>query len=410
MMLPVQPAERIELLDILRGFALFGILLVNFDAPAGELWPALDSRVVSALDFLVYGTFYPLFSLLFGLGFAIQLMRAREARRGTTLLFVRRLAGLFIIGTAHAVLLWNGDILFTYAFLGLLLIPLQRLPIAALAVVALLLLGSLFWHQELQDRTAAGRAAPAAQTREAELATGLAAEEQRISAQMRRRSADGEEHYSTAVLLHWHEYGRRIAGFVDWPNWDRQIMLLMFVTGMLVGRVRLFEHATANRLLFGIMLAAAALLWAGAILYGRAEIRSWWGWGVYFIANVAPMILYVSAITLLVTQLRRARTWLGYLAPVGRTALSNYLLQSVAMQGLFASWALGLTKPAAALQLLVCCAFFCAVQVPLSHWWIARFRYGPAEWAWRFMTYGSAPRFRHALAPAEPHPAPAAAA
>lgn len=146
-------SERHELLDALRGFALFGVLLVNLRAlslydflPAdakGALPSAgVDSLLAPLMASLVDGTSVTLFSLLFGVGFAIQSQRA-QGRPGGTARYVRRLLLLLGIGLVHAYVLWWGDILRYYALLGLLLVPLSRLPAWAMAAVGAVIVVAL---------------------------------------------------------------------------------------------------------------------------------------------------------------------------------------------------------------------------------------------------------------------------
>ena len=141
-LLPIAATERIAVLDVLRGFALLGILLMNIEGFVGPLdlavtgvdphWHGLD-RVVDALTYVfVQGKFYTLFSLLFGMGFAVMAQRAQQARRPFLGMYLRRSAGLLVIGLAHAVLLWSGDVLVTYALLALLLLATRSVPTATL--------------------------------------------------------------------------------------------------------------------------------------------------------------------------------------------------------------------------------------------------------------------------------------
>ena len=131
---PVLGQERIEAIDILRGVAILGILIVNMcrfslpeDLPAHQLWPILVDRTVEKLIlFLAEEKFVTLFSFLFGLGLAVQMMRA-EARGARFLpLYLRRLCVLLLIGVAHFLLLWAGDILHTYALDGFILLFFRR--------------------------------------------------------------------------------------------------------------------------------------------------------------------------------------------------------------------------------------------------------------------------------------------
>jgi uncharacterized membrane protein YeiB len=138
---PVAPGERIETLDILRAFALLGVLLVNFPGAVSEgPLAGLDRVVSAALSALVLGSFYPLFSFLFGMGLGVQLTRAHQRGQKIGLIYFRRLVVLFLIGSAHAVLIWGGDVLVDYSVIGLVLLAVHRLSnraIIALAVVVL---------------------------------------------------------------------------------------------------------------------------------------------------------------------------------------------------------------------------------------------------------------------------------
>ena len=125
---PVTDAARIDVMDILRGFALIGIVLMNiewFNRSGTEIrsfdtsLTGLDHAVGWLVRAFVEGKFYKLFSLLFGMGFAVMLLRARELGRPFGAWFIRRMLVLMLIGYAHAILLWDGDILHDYAFAGL---------------------------------------------------------------------------------------------------------------------------------------------------------------------------------------------------------------------------------------------------------------------------------------------------
>src|SRR5687767_4781370 len=134
---PAEPSQRIELLDALRGFALFGVCLANLfvfsyldmgiTVPLPRASLSTDEAASFLMHLLVEGRFYSVFSLLFGLGFALQIHRA-EARGGDALpLFSRRLRILMLIGLAHLLLLWFGDILLFYALMGLVLMRMRHM-------------------------------------------------------------------------------------------------------------------------------------------------------------------------------------------------------------------------------------------------------------------------------------------
>ena len=151
---PVAPGERILELDVIRGFAMFGVLVAYCLWSLGTLPPerftALDNRLAELAGFAVDGKFYSLLAFLFGLGFQLQLGRPGSDERETVRLYLRRMLVLAAIGLVHALLLRNGDILLPYAVTGLLLIAFRRASDRTVLIAALLLLAL---------RTGAGRRA-----------------------------------------------------------------------------------------------------------------------------------------------------------------------------------------------------------------------------------------------------------
>ena len=135
---PVAESQRIEALDVVRGFALLGIFLMNiewFNRPVESLSEGMP-RGLTGLDWLaswfiayfVQGKFWTIFSLLFGMGFAVMLTRAEQAGREFRKVYLRRVLALAMFGAAHFILLWEGDILFSYAVGALMLMALEEMP------------------------------------------------------------------------------------------------------------------------------------------------------------------------------------------------------------------------------------------------------------------------------------------
>src|SRR5688500_16136464 len=220
---PVAARERIEVMDVLRGFALLGILLMNMEAFVGPLMESLpgvnprltgaDRWVDTAIYVLVQGKFFTLFSLLFGMGFAVMLERANAAGTSGTALYARRLFALLGIGLVHAILIWSGDILLTYALLGFVLLlffrrtPLSRLPKWGAAFYLLPLL--LVW-------TMAGFALLAQQDPQAaaEFQKGMAQQAQQMAALIEgERQAYGSGSYVQAVAQRATDTGTML-GFI----------------------------------------------------------------------------------------------------------------------------------------------------------------------------------------------------
>ena len=395
---PVGEAERVEVVDVLRGFALCGILFVNimwFKAPGslggfGYEGPPLDRLVAAGVFALAQAKFFTLFSFLFGWGFATQFLRAEERdAAGFPRRFLRRSAILGLIGVVHIVLLSEGDILLLYAVMGLLLLPLCRVRPEILrrwvkwllivpAAAALLMFGAL----------ALGRSAPDGA---AEIAVGdhETAEEFRNEART-TTAAYLEPAFARMAGTRVENYGQNA-----WIQlFLAPTVLAMFVLGLAAGRRRLTPDTADHRALLRRVLAwglaiglpVAVLSAAGAsLLPTLSALMCVWVNGT--VAGPLLAMAYGSGIALL-WQRAGWRRLLRPLAAMGRMALTNYLLQSVVATLLFYGYGLGLARRVSpSLALLIVLAIL-AGQLLISGWWLRRYRFGPAEWLWRTLTYG----------------------
>lgn len=397
---PIDSQQRLDVLDVLRGFALLGILVANvlmfsglfFKDMAGLSSPGtLDQVVYFAQEVLVHGKFYSIFSLLFGIGFFIFLSRAERRGMPAGRLFARRLAILLGIGIVHATLLWAGDILTLYALLGYVLLLFYRCtPRALLAwVVALLasriLIYALMWWSGMQHPLAP----PADAADESFDAIGAM-----ISG---FQGGYGDVLGANALQL----YGRWVSLLVSVRV---PTVLALFLLGLWIGRRGIAADLSGNRPLLrraaawglGLGLPLNALwIWLmnDAAPYLPGSLSGMFELAVESVGVPLLAIGYAAGVALMM-QSARVRGWLNLLAPVGRMALTNYLLQSVACMFIFYGLGLGLygqlgTAAAVGVVLPVY-----ALQVLASRWWLSRFRFGPVEWLWRRLTYGVPVRFR----------------
>ncbi len=404
---PVQslPAgERIQVLDIVRGFALLGILIMNMpgfgqsffaEANGSHLWPgALDQAAEQLRDTLFSGKFNSMFSLLFGIGFTIQYGRMVERDPAhATALYLRRLLVLGAIGAVHAFVFWSGDVLHVYALLGLLLVfPLRNA--GRRTIVTLIVLCLLFPAVNGAIRLAA--VTP-------EMTAALVAQEKAFEAS--NNAAFGHGSFWQAAA----ETARVTAFFYDNPmslwgslGWYVQMSLTMLL-GLLAGRERWVQRIPEllprlRRLTgwaLGLGLVCAALSTAIFELNrtpGPSAIK-WLGSLCYWTGRPAMMIFYVGVIV----QLAQRPAWQRRLAPLaaaGRMPLTNYLMQTLMCITLFHGWGFGLwgrVGPAAGLALAF--AIYILIQVPFSLWWLRRHERGPMEALWSRLTYGpQAPR------------------
>jgi uncharacterized protein len=397
--MPTPPA-RIADVDALRGCALFGILVVNIGAFAtpwfglGLTDPAFHGGVDRATHFLVallFETkFYLLFSFLFGYSFTLQMQAAARADAPFVPRMLRRQAGLWLIGALHAVFLFHGDILTTYAVLGIVLLALHRcgerqalsLALVLVAVCAAFWAG-MAWLQSLQP---AGDAADNAVAMAQKAATALAAYRATPAAVVNQHLRELSDIWIVLLLV------------------QAPCALAMFLCGLAAGKREMLLHAAdylplRRRLLWAGALAGlpGAALYAWTSVYGDSQ--AWQVAGLAAGLASAPLLAgaYLALALALFERLRDG-TLFALLADTGRMALSNYLLQSAVCAWLFlaygARW-MGSVSPLGALALAV---IIFSVQLPLSRWWLHGHAYGPVEWLLRALTIAAWPRWRRASA------------
>ena len=392
---PVQ--QRLDHLDVLRGFALLGIFMVNFayftlpiQAIALGPDPGLSGpdRVVDFLIAMLFtGKFVALFSILFGAGFA--LMAGRAAERGAPFwgVYLRRLLVLAAFGLAHLLLVWSGDILLVYALCALFMILFFRTtPTRRLwkwAVVFFAVPSLVVWL---------GVAALLAAASDPDLQAGIQAGFEQAHQEL---VADVEQAAVINATGSWTEnVGQRARDmqflFSSFLFWVPPIVGFFLIGRWLIETQRLlkpnehrmfFRRWRSRGLVLGLPLGALAA-WLGLVA-GNLIVPSTLSALALSFYTLAAVVLSLAYLSLVMLGAQR----LGWLAPVGRMALTNYLLQSLLWTWIFYGHGLGLwgQLPRWSHPLFVL-AFF-AVQVGFSHWWMARFRFGPAEWLWRSLTY-----------------------
>lgn len=388
--------QRTALLDALRGFALFGVVWSNYAVFASWVFLPAEAQLAlpgSALDgplgvfhaTLIDGRFYSIFSLLFGIGFGFFLDKGAEGLWR----FYRRMAILLVVGWLHLRYLWPGDILFLYAALGLVLPLFRKLSDRALLVTAALLLLSPIAIDAavVLSQGAFDPVAPVLDfhlAREERLGGGT------IPALM--AAADGGWH----ELMDANTKGWSFR-FVHLVESNRAPKVLgLFLLGLWVARRKLFTDVDRH----AALLKRVCLL--GLAVGVPAAVGNWWAQehvghppepasllrAVGYALGVVPLALAYASGFALLWRNPRWRSRLDLLAPMGRMALTNYLLQTVIGLLLFNGVGSGLGTHVSAVTFEALALAVFALQVAWSRWWLARFRFGPFEWAWRSLTYG----------------------
>ena len=422
---PTTESSRIESLDVLRGFALLGILLLNIIG-FGLLFasysnPALDLTVASTIDWVVWGTvdigaegaMRTLFSMLFGAG---VLLFTTGERGKTGALHYRRTFLLLLFGVFDAyILLWSGDILMTYALVGFLLYLLRNWQVRSLLTTAgiLLLLISLFY---LGMNAALGMLKSAADE------VALANDPAVLSEETRDMAAEWDvfiSDYEMTPESKAEELAARRGSYLTafWWNAEQMTEILTMVIP-----VFLFWDALV------MMLIGMALYKAGVLQGDRSTLFYWRmmvaGFMVGLIVNSYEVFRAVNAdMAVLATfgqmqftyQIGRMGMAFGYmglvilllkagvmtglrvrLAAVGRMALTNYLMHSLICLFVFTGAGFGLVGELSRAQLYIVVVAIWGFQLWFSPWWLARYRFGPVEWLWRVLTYGERMPIRRA--------------
>lgn len=388
--------QRTELLDALRGFALFGVVWSNYavfsywlflphEAQQALHGAFLDAPLEAFHTLLIDGRFYSIFSLLFGIGFGFFLGKGSDGLWR----FYRRMAVLLVVGWLHLRYLWPGDILFLYALLGLLLPLFRGLGQRALLItgVALVLSPILIDAAVIATGARFDPVAPVLrfhEAREAELGSGT------VPSLLAAASGGWQE----LCAANAHAWSFRFVHLVEGNRVPK--VLGLFLLGLWVARRQLFVdlevHAALLRRLcsggFAVGVPAAVLMWwaEGHVGHPPEPASIWRAVGYAF--GVVPMAVAFASGFALLWRKAAWRRRLQVLAPMGRMALTNYLLQTVIALLLFNGMGLGLGTRVSAWQFEALALAVFGMQVAWSRWWLARFRFGPFEWAWRSLTYG----------------------
>ncbi|HEX7978612.1 MAG TPA: DUF418 domain-containing protein [Gemmatimonadaceae bacterium] len=372
---PIDSDERLHTLDNQRGFALAGMILVHFHQ-------RLEHPVTGAEDLIGWGVWifaeqkaWGTFAFLFGVGFAV-LLRRLEAR-GTRVvpIYARRLVALAVFGIITTVGL-GFSILFEYACWGFVLLLVRRWPTRRLLVLALVAAcarpivaeaGALYaWW----THAAASPSGP-----------GLWALGQ---------DADKLPHYSSVLAVRWSMF---VAGLPHrWRDLLPASNLTLFILGLLAVRHGVLEEPRAHRRLIVGWMTFGALSWAisWTVLRALPEVRiAGAGWplevGLGLLQDQWLALTYIGGVVLLLAYRPQWTGRLRLFGEAGRMGLTNYLLQALVFDVLGSGYGFGVRiRPYA--FVLAAPAMFITLAL-LSRAWLGRYRYGPAEWLWRSVTY-----------------------
>ncbi len=386
---PIQKNSRIDLLDVYRGFAILGIFVVNIvimnstflnqDEFAKQWTSSLDQFAERFLQLFFYTKFFPIFSLLFGLGISMQAIKMKKKGTLPFSFFVRRMAILFLIGVCHIVFLWSGDVLNLYAMLGLLVtVFLGRSNKLILFLSAFFLLFPFydevfFYFYDLINF---------------EPGSYLSGLDGAAVNQIITRGT-----YFEGLQLRLQEYMANIPmlfGFLA------PIALSMFLLGLYLGKNEIFKSLDSFIKKIAIPMVILTILtnvYRVLFLFFLPEYE------IYSNEQFRPFFIKAMVVSDVIMGLFYLwfLGWLWYntklkfllkpLRHVGRMALTNYIMQSAIGLFLFSAIGIGLYETLSPFQTLMTAVAVFGFQVVFSMLWLSYFRFGPLEWLWRSLTY-----------------------
>lgn len=386
---PTPPSERIVGLDALRGFALLGILIINirvFSMPEVVLFNPTAYGDFTGANFWAWflghvfarQKFITLFTVLFGAGVILFTRSDRKRGQSSIVLYYRRCLWLIIFGLAHAYLLWYGDILVAYGICGLAVVLLRANPpekLARFGVALLVVPSALELISGLTDPVMLQTAWQPAET-------ALQAE---IDA-YRGSWWEQMDHRASAA------FERQTAGFLGFTAWrvtgSMLLGMALYKWGILTNErsVRFYRRLVLLGMASGLVLILAGV---GYIHLHHWEVEAALVWRQFNYWGSLPLAGAYIGIVMLYARWRPTGVLTRALAAVGRTAFSNYILQTVLAISIFYGHGLGLFGQVTRLEALGIVVLIWAIQLPVSILWLRYFRFGPLEWLWRVLTYRS---------------------
>tara|TARA_R110001592_G_scaffold251506_9_gene514199 strand:- start:55 stop:1488 length:1434 start_codon:yes stop_codon:yes gene_type:complete len=451
---PLDKHKRVDALDILRGLALVGILLMNIEwfnraiislGGHDTTLTGIDHAIGWLIRCFVEGKFYKLFALIFGMGFAVMLLRAKDAGRPFGAWFVRRMLVLLLIGIAHMIFLWGGDILHQYAIAGLILLawvtykktedPKAYLKLALMWLMIPLFLASFFgsilgmvfneskyqeiWQNELDIYTAVEQQLlintdvileknDAIDSEESSAEEAILTDEElreiTIAETIEQRKvlqADiAEEDSAFMQNSYWQatEYRLGFLGFMLMftPIMSLVVLIPIFILGFwLVVTEKITKHQEHHKffsllakvgLCVGIPLNVASILIIQHPAAAISVMLQGVGQTLFYIGQYLLSAGYLGLVVCALNKQKWQQFFVAF-SPMGQMALTNYLMHSVILTSIFYGYAGGqYGEISRAPQMLIVIAII-VTQIILSKWWLNRYRFGPMEWLWRSLTY-----------------------
>lgn len=391
--------QRILLVDALRGFALFGIILAHIGgwfiagAMPSEVWQKyqndLGSTIVNYFDAIfITGKFYTFFSFLFGVSFALQLLQKKESDKAFIPRFMWRLVILFIIGFVHHIH-WKGDILGIYAFLGFFMLLFRN------ASDKILLIAILFFTLNvpsfIREVIAYNEVPEKPKTEKEQKAENEKSERENAKSYYTLKKGS----YTEIVVQNFKDL--KFKADFQWNSGRIFVTFGFFLLGLLVGKRKIFEHLNENKKLIkkmmwwsiGVNIFIIAFFLTIDIAQLWDKMPKWFGMVGNFLFSLHSLLMtifYITGLSLWLSKTYMEKVLINFSA-IGKMALTNYLLQSAIGVMLFYGIGFGLAGDISPAWCYVIGIGIFIFQIIFSKWWLSKFIYGPMEWLWRSATY-----------------------
>lgn len=391
----IDPQQRIQILDILRAFALLGILFNNMGYFSGyDFMPfaalkqvtnfQLDEKLYSLLDIIITAKFFTLFSILFAVGFYVQYNKSKDDSVSFLKTYRRRIFFLSIIGLIHS-LIWSGDILFLYAIVAMILTLFRNVKPANLIrwsmfflILPFLFDFALFFFPQVQRAHTTVNPVTLAHTSYPDMTPEVVVK------------TFQEGSFVEVFNLNIHNLIWKWIGYL--PSGRFFTFLGIFLLGYYLASIEFFTKKNNFRpllissFLIGLVTAISAKMLGGSMFkFPSTPLNSIYKL-LLIISQISLCLFYITSIIEIV-KIPAGKKVLNYLIPLGRMALSNYLLQTIFMITVFYNFGLGLFGKIGLFQTMEIVIFFLALQIIFSKIWLKYFRFGPFEWVWRSFTY-----------------------
>jgi uncharacterized protein len=392
---PIGRAERIDSIDVLRGVAVLGILLMNiqsFSMIGAAYFNPTAYGDLTGVNWWVWvlchifadQKFMTIFSMLFGAGLVVSGERAARTHRSWVLSHYRRMFALLLIGAGHAFFIWDGDILFLYALCGMVVVWCRRWRPTVLLIVGMLVVS-------VASGIALYRGVMAPSWPEQDLDDiydWLQPSDEMIDWELWTYQGPWTRQNDNRFVVARHSLTWLN---LEWGIWRAGGLMLV---GMALFKWGVFSAARSRQFYLNLVNAAVflgvPLIVFGVVQYVRHDFDPlyilYFGIQFNYWGSVLVSLGHV-AVVMMLCQAAAGSLPLRLLANVGRMALTNYLLESIICTFIFYGHGLGWIGQVSRLNQLRICVAVWLILIALSNLWLAKFRYGPFEWIWRCVTY-----------------------